>query len=149
VAITLPDGDDAVRYRILATVRFEDQRFEWTDGPFEGAPGAFVEWEIQVPDHALMVDGQVDYLSDLIVVVEILHGEETLARGSAGYARVAFEPGAPPLVLTREQAAELAPGDAWGEDAEPRVLLVDRASDPPPATPEHDGSVSHSEEVDG
>jgi hypothetical protein len=149
VAITLPAAEGPLTYQVVATVRFGEERYEWIEGPFYGDAESFVEWDIWIPDAARMVDEQYDYLSDLFVMVKILDRDEPVGRASAGYARVAFEPGVEGLVLTRAEAAELAPGDAWGESAEPRVEVVERSAVPRPEAPPHDGRVAHSEEVDG
>ena len=67
----------------------------------------------------------------------------------AGYARVVFDPVTGPLVLLPEEAAELAPGDAWNLSVEPRTTRVPIADVPRPPDPEQAENRPHSEEVDG
>lgn len=149
VGISLPDGDATLQYWIVAEVRFGDQQFSWMEGPFEGEPGEYAEWVPEVPPAALMSDEQYDYLSDLVVSVELFSEHLAYTVTGAGYARLAFDPGPKPLVMMPDEAAALAPGDAWTSEAESRVRRVNIADVARPPPPMDEDRGPHSEEVDG
>lgn len=129
VGVFLPGGDIA-SWDVHARLIFDEYQLEWTDGPWEAAPGEFVAWLAWVPAQALMVADQYDYLSYLSIRVGAYDSNGVrVAQYSPGVAQVAFDPSADPLVLLLDEAAELAPGDAWSELAEPRILLVAKDAD--------------------
>lgn len=129
LGVFLPGGDVAT-WDVHARLRFDEYEFEWTEGPWTGGPGEFVTWLAWVPEEALMVGRQYDYLSDLSVRVRAYDsmGVRT-SQFSPGLSRVAFDVYEDPLVLLPQEAAELAPGDAWNELVSPRVFMLPKDDD--------------------
>ena len=150
VGISLPSADDdrPLEYTVIAELRFDGQHVVWEEGPFEAQPGEYVPWTIDIPVGAQFEDDQFDYLSDLVVTVQLLCSDLGYESTSAGYARIAFDWGGGPLVLLPDEARVLAPGDAWNPDAPARVERVDRADVPRPPPPQDPDRGPHSEEVD-
>ncbi len=150
VGISLPDADDdgPLEYTVIADLRFDGQHVVWEEGPFEAQPGEYVPWTITLPEGAQFEDDQFDYLSDLVVTVQLLGSDLGYESTSAGYARIAFDWGGDPMVLLPDGARELAPGDAWNPVAPVRVERVDLADVPRPPPPKDPDLGPHSEEVD-
>jgi hypothetical protein len=129
VGVFLPRGDVA-SWDVQARLRFDEYELKWTDGPWTAVSGEFVTWLAWVPAEALMVADQYDYLSYLSVRVGAYDSKGVRIRQySPDLAQVAFDPYEDPLVLLLDEAAELAPGDAWSDLVEPRILLVAKDDD--------------------
>ena len=148
VGIDLPEGGNGYQYEVVSRLHFEGSDVSWTEGPFDAEPGSYIEWFLNVGVNNLTEERQFDYLSDLLVSIRLYREGYLVGETSAGYARVAFEPGVEPLVLLPDEARELAPGDAWNVDVDPRVEEVNISDVPRPVSPASDEG-PHSEEVDG
>lgn len=105
-----------LRFTIEGRVHFASQDVTWSQGPYDLAAGESASITVDLPEGAYFDAQQQVYLSDLAVRLVITNAstEEEIERVSAPRLKVVWtDAGATMLLLRREEAATVAPGDVY------------------------------------